>query len=110
MGFLNVKTNYSVYKNCMLRLGRYMLDESLAVEIYNRQDGEIARLTTCLCDPTLPEDVAYVDTNNCPWAVTFLEENGLAEKTGKTKRSGYCVYPAMRFNREKIAQFEEEEN
>lgn len=29
MGFLNVKTNYSVYKNCMLRLGRYMLDESL---------------------------------------------------------------------------------
>lgn len=32
MGFLNVKTNYSVYKNCMLRLGRYMLDESLAVE------------------------------------------------------------------------------
>lgn len=71
---------------------------------------EIARLTTCLCDPTLPEDVAYVDTNNCPWAVAFLEENGLAEKTGRTKRSGYCVYPAMRFNREKIAQFEEEEN
>lgn len=71
---------------------------------------KIARLTTCLCDPTLPEDVAYVDTNNCPWAVAFLEENGLAEKTGRTKRSGYCVYPAMRFNREKIAQFEEEEN
>lgn len=101
MGFLNVKTNYSVYKNCMLRLGRYMSDGSLAVEIYNRQDGEIARLTTCLCDPTLPEDMAYVDTNNCPWAVAFLEENGLAEKTGRTKRSEYCVYPAMRFNREK---------
>lgn len=48
MGFLNVKTSYSVYKNCMLRLGKYMMDESLAVEIYNRQDGEIARLTTCL--------------------------------------------------------------
>lgn len=53
MGFLNVKTNYSTYKNCMLRLGRYMTDGSLAVEIYNRQDGEIARLTTCLCDPTI---------------------------------------------------------
>ena len=33
MGFLNVKTSYSVYKNCMLRLGKYMMDESLAVEI-----------------------------------------------------------------------------
>ena len=30
MGFLNVKTSYSVYKNCMLRLGKYMMDESLA--------------------------------------------------------------------------------
>lgn len=27
MGFLNVKTSYSVYKNCMLRLGKYMMDE-----------------------------------------------------------------------------------
>lgn len=108
MATLDVRTSYSVYKNCMLRVGRYMPDGSLAVEIYNIQDGEIARLTTCLYDPTLPEDMAYVDTNNCPWAVAFLEENGLAEKTGRTKRSGYCVYPAMRFNREKIAQFEED--
>lgn len=68
---------------------------------FTTDSGEIARLTTCLCDPTLPEDMAYVDTNNCPWAVAFLEENGLAEKTGRTKRSGYCIYPAMRFNREK---------
>lgn len=108
MRTLNVITSYSIYKNCKLRLGEYISDGSLAVEIYNDQDGEIASLTVYLCDPTLPENVAYVDTNNCPWAVAFLEENGLAEKTGRTKRSGYCVYPAMKFNREKIAQFEED--
>ena len=85
MGFLNVKTNYSVYKNCMLRLGRYMSDGSLAVEIYNRQDGEIARLTTCLCDPTLPEDVAYVDTNNCPWAVASLRKMVWQRRQGEQK-------------------------
>ena len=86
MGFLNVKTNYSTYKNCMLRLGRYMTDGSLAVEIYNRQDGEIARLTTCLCDPTLPEDMAYVDTNNCPWAVAFLEEKWFGREDRENKK------------------------
>lgn len=109
MKTLNVKTNYFMYKNCKLRLGNYMADGSLVVEIYNRQDGEIARLTVCLCDPTLSEYMAYIDTNNCPWAVAFLEENGLAEKTGRTKRSGYCIYPEMKFNKEKITQFEEEE-
>lgn len=80
---------------------------SVAVEIYNRWDGPIARVTTCLCDRSLAEDEAYVDTNNCPWAVELLEENGFAERTGRTRRSGYCEYPAMKFDRSKMAEFEE---
>ena len=80
----------------------------VAVEIYNRWDGPIARVTTCLCDHSLAEDEAYVDTNNCPWAVALLEENGFAERTGRTRRSGYCEYPAMKFDRSKMAEFEEE--
>lgn len=108
MATLDVETSYSVYKNCMLRLGRYMSDSSLAVEIYNMQDGAIARVTACLSDPTLGENESYVDTNNCPWATSFLESNGLAKRTGKTRRSGYCIYPEMEFDREKIAKFEME--
>lgn len=68
MATLDIETSYSAYKNCMLRLGRYMSDGSLAVEIYNMQDGEIARVTVCLRDTTLGENESYVDTNNCPWA------------------------------------------
>lgn len=45
--------------------------------------------------------------NNCPWAVELLEENGFAERTGRTRRSGYCEYPAMKFDRSKMAEFEE---
>lgn len=85
-----------------------MEDNSVAVEIYNRWCGPIARVTTCLCDCSLAEDEAYVDTNNCPWAVALLEENGFAERTGRTRRSGYCEYPAMKFDRSKMAEFEEE--
>ena len=39
---------------------------------------------------------------------TELEENGFAERTGRTRRSGYCEYPAMKFDRSKMAEFEEE--
>lgn len=74
MASLNVKTEYSEYKDCKLRAGKYVEDNSVAVEIYNRWDGPIARVTTCLCDHSLSEDEAYVDTNNCPWAVALLEE------------------------------------
>ena len=88
--------------------GTSVEDNSVAVEIYNRWDGPIARVTTCLCDHSLAEDEAYVDTNNCPWAVALLEENGFAERTGRTRRSGYCEYPAMKFDRSKMAEFEEE--
>ena len=31
-----------------------------------------------------------------------------AERTGRTRRSGYCEYPAMKFDRSKMAEFEEE--
>ena len=108
MTSLNVKTEYSEYKDYKLRVGKYVEDNSVAVEIYNRWDGPIARVTTCLCDHSLAEDEAYVDTNNCPWAVALLEENGFAERTGRTRRSGYCEYPAMKFDRSKMAEFEEE--
>ena len=61
MASLNVKTEYSEYKDCKLRVGKYVEDNSVAVEIYNRWDGPIARVTTCLCDHSLAEDEAYVD-------------------------------------------------
>lgn len=45
MASLNVKTEYSEYKDCKLRVGKYVEDNSVAVEIYNRWDGPIARVT-----------------------------------------------------------------
>ena len=70
------------------------------------REGPVARITVCLCDPTLAENEAYVDTNNCPWVVNFLETKGLAKSTGRMRRSGYCTYPAMKFDREKMEEFE----
>lgn len=104
MALLEVKTSYATYTDCTLRVGQYQMDGSIAVEIFSRREGPVARITVCLCDSALAENEAYVDTNNCPWVVDFLEAKGLAKSTGRTRRSGYCIYPSMKFDREKMAK------
>lgn len=65
----------------------------------------IARITVCITGSMLAEDETVLDTNNCPWAVEFVESNGLGENTGRTVRSGYCVYPVVKLNVEKIGEY-----
>ena len=50
----------------------------------------------------LPENQAFVDINNCPWAEEFIEENGLGKDTGRIGASGYCFYPLYEFDMEVI--------
>ena len=45
---------------------------------------------------------AYVDTNNCPWVLEFLEDNHIAKPTGIYAPSGYCVYPLYEFDRNAV--------
>lgn len=42
---------------------------------------------------------AYIDTNNCPFALELLKY-GFAQDTGLTKKSGFCTYPLWVFNEE----------
>ena len=45
------------------------------------------------------ESHAYIDTNNCPWAEEFLQENGIANPDPRDiyGMSGYCTYPLYEF-------------
>ena len=45
------------------------------------------------------ESHAYIDTNNCPWAEDFLQENGIAKPDPRDiyGMSGYCTYPLYEF-------------
>ena len=108
MALLKVKTSFETYTDCILQVGRYQADDSLSVQLFSLTEGPIATLTVCLCDMSLRENESYVDTNNCPWVIDFLEGKGLAKSTGRIRLSGYCVYPAMEFNRGKMKEFEED--
>ena len=54
------------------------------------------------------ETHAYIDTNNCPWAENFLQENGIAKPWKNFKgKSGYCEYPLYEFDLNSIYASEE---
>ena len=75
----------------------------LAIQLYSVdfQDENVitepfAMLTTCFGEFIGMKNTAYIDTNNCPFAVQVLE-TGVATDTGFTKRSGFCSYPLWEF-------------
>lgn len=103
---MTLKTEFRVYENVYLQVGKYLEDNSVAIHVWNRQDGPIATITVCLCDRSLGEGEAYVDTNNCPWAVDFIEQEGLGKRTSRMRRSGYCTYPVVKFDMQKLIEQE----
>lgn len=103
---MDVKTNYETYKDCYLKVNKYQANDSLAIEIWNDTDGPIARLTVCLPNERKPkENEAYIDDNNCPWAMDFIEEYNLGTDTGLIGLSGYCMYPKVVFNMNEIEKY-----
>lgn len=51
----------------------------------------------------LPNDTQFVDVNNLPGVEKWLVENNIAKPAGIIARSGYCAYPAFKFNAPKEA-------
>lgn len=72
--------------------------------VLRETDGMPFATLTVNFDDELPEGMAFVDTNNCPFAEEFIAENGLGEPTGAFHQSGYCEYPLYRFYTDKIPE------
>lgn len=107
----------------VLRYDEYEESSSLAVALYARpnnfrETGEVnpctedvdvfselyAVITVNLPDSiVLPQGTQFIDTNNYPWIYNWLIENGIAAPTGCFARSGYCLYPAMKFRQDTIS-------
>lgn len=46
--------------------------------------------------------LAFVDTNNNPWAEQFIKTNELGKPTGFFGFSGFCTYPEYEFDLKKL--------
>lgn len=96
-----VETGFGTY-NVTIKTGKYLCGDNLSIELITDFAEPFATLTVNLAEWTLPNDKAFVDTNNCPWAEKFIADNKLGKPTGIKGASGYCVYPQYRFDMEKL--------
>ncbi len=104
----DVVTPYATYHDCFFSIEKYRADNSLALQIYNMEDGPIATMTVWLphdSNIAPKEGQAYIDTNNCPWAEDLIEKLGVGENTELIGFSGYCIYPLYQFDMEKLVKY-----
>ena len=101
---MRITTSFATYDDVFLRLDNYMADGSLCIKAFNK-DGSIATLTKCLCDDSLKHNETYLDVNNCPWVIDFIEHYRIGNLTGKWSGSGYCVYPIVSIDVEEIKKY-----
>lgn len=88
-------------------LNKYTYGGCLAISLMQEDGSCFAHLTVNLIDAlegiaTLPEDCAFVDVNNAPWAEKFIQDNNLGEHLGLYVTSGYVSYPLYKFNLDKL--------
>ena len=91
----DVKTDFGSYKVNVI-VDRYYNNRNLAINLFDPVEGPFARLTVNIVK--LKPGLAFVDTNNCPWAEEFIAEHKLGKPTGEFGRSGRCIYPLYEFD------------
>ena len=86
-----------------LRKAAYRFGNTLAVIMDEVESGdEYGVLTVNLSHEIQDGYAAFVDTNNIPGIVTWLEEQGIARNTGFLGRSGFYTYPLMLFDTDRF--------
>lgn len=97
---MKVKTNFGEY-DVVIDVAKYSSNNNTAIQLYENGDWQpFATITTNIIP--LPENFIALDTNNCPWAEAFLEENGLIVDAWGELASGFCVYPVYEIDLNKL--------
>lgn len=97
-----VHTFFGDYEVWLTR-ATYLSNKTLAIQAWC-DEGPFATLTVNLENFLQGKDSAFVDTNNCPWAEQFIQDNGLGEPLGVYGESGWCTYPLYQFNLDEIPE------
>ena len=100
-----VTTPYGGREICTMSTNRYENNNHLAIQLWC-EDGPFATMTVNLRGTRqYPENFAFVDVNNCPWAPALIKKLGIGKPTNKYGISGFCSYPLYEFDMRKIAEY-----
>ena len=79
---------------------------AIAMEYYDSEENQLmpyAALTVNLVNEKCRENCAFVDINNLgPTILEWISVNKLGTPTGKYGKSGFCVYPEVKFNMDEV--------
>ena len=114
---IDFKGEYRTYENCNINVGSYSYDPlCLYVRLDSPTEGSIAPITVNLGhdignESLIRENQAFIDANNCPEAIAWLEENDLAKPVTRFGEpviaySGWCEYPLYEFDYAKLREFD----
>lgn len=106
-------------EECYIILNRYKADNTLAIDLISINGEPITRLTVCvnngkkLSNP--PQNISFVDVNNNPTAMNFIDEYKLGEPLRMlddiiTYKSGFCEYPLYKFNLNELRKYAIQDN
>ena len=93
--------NYDIKE---INIRNYSSNNNTALELVCEDGVPLAIITKNLED-LLENNMAYIDTNNCPWAEDFLIDNDFGLPTGEYKASGFCNYPLYKLDLEEISKY-----
>ena len=107
---------------CYIILNRYKADNTLAIDLVSIDGEPITRLTVCTADEyhlmtaiNTPDNISWVDINNNPTAMNFIDEYKLGEPVRINGRiavfaSGFCEYPLYKFNLDELRKYTIQDN
>ena len=99
--------DYYCKENVTLRIKSYREHSNLAIEMFcadSDWEEPFAMLTTNLPNYDLPNDLAFVDTNNLRTGFDFILKYKLGELIG-FGQSGFCTYPLIKFNLDEVKKY-----
>jgi hypothetical protein len=83
----------------------YADNGSLYLGLVEPNGEPFCNLTVNLDDHMAGDGLAYVDTNNAPFAEALIEKYHLGIKTPFIGQSGYCSYPMYAFDKKQVNKF-----
>lgn len=84
----------------------YTNNDRLAILLYDEEGMYFCDLTVNLTNNQLSDttrnDLAFVNVNDNPWLISFIEKHQLGKPTNHSGESGYCSYPEYAFDLAKL--------
>ena len=101
---LKFKSQWGTEHTVELEIQQYLNNNCMHIDLIEVDSREpYSNLTTNL-GAKVPDYCAYIDINNLPEALRFIEEHNLGEFTGIVGFSGFCEYPLYMFNVERLRE------